>query len=243
MGNQSGARICLDLAFAQRPFGNRVLGIYHIARMKYLRFYPLLLTLIITNLASLILTPIVRADIPIRRLSQQSTTDRHPQFLNRGTEILLNGKTLAIPWAQWQVGNSIRLGIGDTALDRQLGVELFSNSNYAKQPLDWYGLTRANAIVKLSSQYRYIDITDLAKNSGWKWQLTSTKLQLDTPAARVVNALRDTTPKNGKITVTLDRSTPWKLSQTPTEGYLTIEANADPALFSQLNAPPPIIDL
>jgi hypothetical protein len=40
----------------------------------------------------------------------------------------------------------------------------------------------------------------------------------------------------------LDRYTPWKLSQTPTEGYLTIEAIADPALLAQFNAPPPTFD-
>jgi Phosphodiester glycosidase len=223
---------------------------------------------IITNLNSLFcLTQIAQADEPSTSPDLVTRSPSAQKFVNQGTEIFLNGKTLNIPWGQWQVGNSLRLGISDTALDRQLGVELFSNSNYLTQPIDWYATTRlpfAKRLVgeasrreekadqrsstpvsvnaKLSRQYRYLDITDLAKRSGWQWQVAGTKLQLDTPATRVTNVRRETIPKNGKITVTLDRATPWKLSQTPTEGYLTIEANADPNLLAQFNAPPPSID-
>jgi hypothetical protein len=166
-------------------------------------------------------------------------------FVARGTEIFLNGKTLTIPWGQWQTSNGVRLGISDTALAQQLGVELFNNTNYTKQPIDWYATPAArniNVTAKLSSQYRYLDITDLARTSNWQWQVVGGKLQLDTPVTKVINVQRQNMPKHGKITVTLDRHTPWKLSQTTTEGYLTIEANADPGLLAQFNAPPPIID-
>jgi Phosphodiester glycosidase len=182
----------------------------------------------------------------IQTVSQQPTTKIPPhQFVSRGTEIFLNGKTLAIPWGQWQVGNSLRLGISDTALTQQLGVELFNNSNYTNQPIDWYATQpgkKINLVAKLSQQYRYLDITDLAQGSNWQWQVVGGKLQLNTPATTVVNVQRQNAPKNGKINITLDRYTPWKLSQTPTEGYLTIEANADPALLAQFNAPQPIAD-
>ncbi len=162
-----------------------------------------------------------------------------------GTEILLNGKTVNIPWGQWQVGNFMHLGISDTALSQQLGVEFFNNRDYTVQPVDWYATQRSmsiNLTAKLTQQYRYLDITRLARYIGWQWQVVGGKLQLNTPATRVINVQRQTIPKNGKITVTLTGHTPWKLSQTPTEGYLTIEATADPALLAQFNAPPPILD-
>jgi Phosphodiester glycosidase len=236
--------------------------------MNYRRFYLIMIVSIITNLNSLFcLTQIAQAEPQVDSPDLVTKVPSPQNFVSQGTEIFLNGKTLNIPWAQWQVGNSLRLGISDTALDRQLGVELFTNSNYLTQPIDWYATTRlpfAKRLVgeasrreekadqrsstpvsvnaKLSRQYRYLDITDLAKRSGWQWQVAGTKLQLNTPATRVTNVRRETIPKNGKITVTLDRVTPWKLSQTATEGYLTIEANADPTLLAQFNAPPPTID-
>ncbi|WP_309743973.1 phosphodiester glycosidase family protein [Chamaesiphon sp. OTE_20_metabat_361] len=221
--------------------------------MNYQRFW-LISIAIITNLAaSFSLAKIAQADlppIPVDRVTRNKSTTN---FVSQGTEIFLNGKTLNVPWGQWQTSNGLRLGISDTALDRQLGVELFSNSNYQTQPVDWYGTTRfrkaeatpttpVSINAKLSRQYRYLDITDLAKQSGWQWQIVGTKLQLNTPATRVVNVRRENIPKNDKITVTLDRHTPWKLSQTPTEGYLTIEAIADPKLLAQFNAPPPTFD-
>ena len=182
----------------------------------------------------------------IDRVSQQPVSKPALQnFVNQGTEIFLNGKTLTIPWGQWQAGNSLRLGISDTALMQQLGVELFNNSNYTNQPIDWYATQssrKSNLVAKLGQQYRYLDITDLARSSNWQWQVVGGKLQLNTPVTKAIDIRRQTAAKNSKINVTLDRYTPWKLSQTPTEGYLTIEATADPALLAQFNAPPPIID-
>ncbi|AFY95266.1 phosphodiester glycosidase family protein [Chamaesiphon minutus] len=214
--------------------------------MNYQRFYLIAIASIATHFyATFGFAKIALADsqpdLPI-----QTTKNTAPKnFVAQGTEIFLNGKTLNIPWGQWQVGNSVRLGISDTALDRQLGVELFNNSNYLTQPVDWYATDRARKIsltAKLSRQYRYLDITDIAKSSGWKWQISGNKLQLNTPATKVVDVRHDKIPKNGKITVILDRATPWKLSQTPTEGYLTIEAIADPKLLAQFNAPAPTVD-
>jgi Phosphodiester glycosidase len=223
--------------------------------MNYLKFYLFIVTLIVTVTYPLVYSRRIAHANPPSNLSIPHTSVNRPQqlvnnsstrnFVSQGTSIFLNGKTLNIPWGQWQVGNDLHLGISDTVLAQQMGVELFNNSNYQTQPIDWYATTRSTPVIvaaKLSSQYRYLDITALAKSSGWKWQAMGDKLQLNTPATRVINVRRDTTPKNGKISVTLDRATPWKLSQTPTEGYLTIEANADPALLAQFNAPPPTFD-
>ena len=219
--------------------------------MNYLRF-SLAIIAIATNFYPLLLPTIARSNPPINPAPPIDKIRQAPQSINstplqkiidRGTEIFLNGKTLTIPWSQWQAGNSTRLGISDTALAQQMGVELFSNNNYAEQPIDWYGTQpnrRTNVVAKLSQQYRYLDITDLAKKSNWQWQIVGGKLQLTTPATRVINVQRQAAAKNGKITVKLDRSTPWKLSQTPTEAYLTIEGTAEPALLSQLNTALPI---
>jgi hypothetical protein len=217
--------------------------------MNYQKLSLIPIAIVVTNVYFLVFSArIAQADSQTLnyRVAQQPTSNTSTKkFVNQGTEIFLNGKTLNIPWGQWQVGNSLHIGISDTALAQQMGVELFNNSNYQTQPLDWYTTTRStptNVTARLSSQYRYLDITNLAKGSGWQWQIVEGKLQLNTPATRVINVQRQTIPKNGKINVTLDRYTPWKLSQTPTEGYLTIEANADPALLAQFNAPPPTFD-
>ncbi len=218
--------------------------------MNYLRFYFSILGIISTNICLvLFISNSVRAN-PNLTLSKPAANSidsiySPSVFTDRGTEIFLNGKTLTIPWVQWQNGNILRLGISDTALNQQLGVQLFNNINYTNQPIDWYGTQgsrRIDLIAKLSQQYRYLDITDLAKSSNWQWQIVGGKLHLNTPATKVINVERQNVPKNGKINVTLDRHTPWKLSQTTTEGYLTIEATADPTLLAQFNAPPPIID-
>jgi exopolysaccharide biosynthesis protein len=188
-------------------------------------------------------------------LSQSSPTKVIPtvksvtqsKFLERGTETAINGQTISLAWSQWQEGNQIRLGIADTGLMQQLGVELFNTANPTKQPIDWYGIQRSKKPVlnaRLSGQYRYLDITDYAKLANWQWRVVSGKLQLNIPPSKVIRIQRiNGVNKNQRITLSLDRYTPWKLSQTPTEGYLTIYAQADPLLLSQVNAPlSPTID-
>ena len=166
------------------------------------------------------------------------------QFIDRGTELLLNGKIMAIPWARWQVDDTVHLGISDTALDRQFGVRLFDGDTQ-NQPVDWDASQRSRSInlpVKLTSEYRYLDITRVAQRIGWKWDVFGYKLKLDTPAAKIIDVQRKTIDRDGMISIRLDRYTPWKLSQTPTEGYLTIAATTDSALLTGFNAPPTVND-
>jgi Phosphodiester glycosidase len=213
--------------------------------MNQLRLHSAIVALWLTNFWILgTLTAIAQSSSPIspQTLPANSTNQT---FVDRGTEIFLNGKTINVAWGQWKVGNSVRLGISDTGLTQQMGVELFSSSNHHTQSIDWYGTSSVKEIsvdTKLSRQYRYLDITTLAKNSGWEWQVVGGKLQINTPTTKILNIQRQTIPKNGRITLTLDRHTPWKLSQTPTEGYLTIDAQANPTLLAGFNTPPTIAD-
>jgi exopolysaccharide biosynthesis protein len=223
--------------------------------MYNLNLHSAIVTLLLTNFvllgslpsiaqtrSQILPSPVKDPILPSTPLPPNNSTQN---FVSQGTEIFLNGKTINVPWGQWKVGNSLRLGISDTGLTQQLGVELFNNSNYTTQPIDWYATQRSRQIsldAKLSRQYRYLDITDLAIAGGWKWQIVGAKLQLNTPATKIIKVDRQTIPKNGKIIITLDRYTPWKLSQTPTEGYITIEAKANPTLLAQSNTPSAIVD-
>jgi Phosphodiester glycosidase len=223
--------------------------------MNYLRLHSAIVAVLVTSFTLVDSLPTI-AQTRSQVLPSSTTNPTLPSksslpnnstqnLVSRGTEIFLNGKTINVPWGQWKVGNSLRLGISDTGLMQQLGVELFNNNNYTTQPIDWYATQRSRQVsldAKLSRQYRYLDITDIARVGGWQWQIVGAKLQLNTPATKIINVDRQTIPKKGKIVVTLDRYTPWKLSQTPTEGYLTIEAKASPALLAQFNTPSAIVD-
>jgi hypothetical protein len=163
--------------------------------MNQLRSHSAIVALWLTNFWLLgTLTAIAQspASISPQTLPANSTNQT---FVDRGTEIFLNGKTINVAWAQWKVGDSVRLGISDTGLTQQMGVELFNNSNYSTQAIDWYGTSSVKQIsvdTKLSRQYRYLDISTLAKNSGWQWQVVAGKLQLNTPATKILNVERQT---------------------------------------------------
>lgn len=208
--------------------------------MNYLRFC---LAIIIANIY--LLSPPAAAQVkPKTEQTVSQKVSNNNEFIDRGTEIVLNGKIITAPWAIWKEGSSLEIGISDTVLAQQFGVQLFDNRYPERQAANWDNGQRSPSMSlhpKLSQQYRYLSIAYFRRN-GWQSQVVNGKLQLNTPPTKVLSVQRETIPKNGKINVRIDRYTPWKLSQTPTEGYLTIEATAAPTLLAQFNAPPPIID-
>jgi len=153
-----------------------------------------------------------------------------------GNQISLNNRTFPFTWSQWQspdrVG-AVRIGISDAGLVRILGAELLSSLNINKQPIQWFSSPDANSLVlatRLTGQYRYLDITDLAKTSGWQIKPNGTTLEITTPAATIQQIHPDKQDWGERIVIDLDRPTPWQVIQEATTLTVRIDALANPSL-------------
>lgn len=153
--------------------------------------------------------------------------------VQQGTQIILNGRSTAVPWMQWRSETgSLRTGISDAGLQRIFGIQFLNNDNVAQQPFQWFSNT-ASLSTRLSPSLRYLDITDLAQQAGWQVQATLDSLQIVTPAAKVVGIRQSKQSWGDRLVIEVDRPFPWQTDPQGQEWVLTLEAQMDPALVQQ----------
>lgn len=164
-----------------------------------------------------------------------------PQVIRQGTQVAINGRTFAVAWKQWQLGESLRTGISDVGLIRTMGMELLSTNDLTQQPVQWFSDPQSTPLVLASqrdSAYRYLDISDFALIAGWQMLIEGDTLRLSAVPARVENIQQEPQSWGSRIVIDLDRPTPWQFSDQRTEGVITMEASTDSSLIERFNPPP-----
>ena len=155
-----------------------------------------------------------------------------------GNQISVNGRTFPFPWKQWQSSatNGLRIGVSDAGLMQAIGLELLSSSDPNRQPIQWFSPTNNRSFIltsQVTGQYRYLDITDLAKTYGWQLQTSGEILQITTPPA-IVQAIRQGDQDWGeRIVIDLDRSTPCQVTEDGKTLTIQIDAQANPELLER----------
>ncbi|MBM0743652.1 phosphodiester glycosidase family protein [Phormidium sp. CLA17] len=157
--------------------------------------------------------------------------------VRQGTQISLNGQTLSAPWSQWQDDAGLRIGISDRALTPTVGIQLLTANTVTQQPIQWFTppqLQPSALFTRLISSQRYLDITDMAAQSGWQMKVADSALQITSPVANML-AIRQGHPAWGdRIVIELDRSTPWQTDSTNQEVILTLNAQVMPNILQQM---------
>ncbi|WNZ22372.1 phosphodiester glycosidase family protein [Leptolyngbya sp. NK1-12] len=179
-----------------------------------------------------VLSPAAHSPAWVPTLAQASI----PVSITRhGGQITLNGRKLQIPWSQRQQS----LGIADAGLIEALGIELLDTSDVTQQPVEWFSdhrTTPLNLATWLTKQYRYVDISKLTQQFGWRVEVQGEDLQISTPEAQV-NAVRQGPQTWGdRVVIDLDQAAPWRVSEQQGETTVTIDARLNPAVASSFAA-------
>ena len=167
-----------------------------------------------------------------------TATSSSRQELASGGQISLNGRTLTAAWSQWQLDAAtpkVRTGLSDAAI-QLLGMEFLNTRAAARQPMQWFSQPTANPLIlstRLTSTYRFLDITELAEIMGWKLKADGDRLSITTPAAKAV-ALR---AEGDRLIVNLDRPTPWQIqpSSAPATGKMPVPLTSSASIPSSSN--------
>jgi hypothetical protein len=151
----------------------------------------------------------------------------------------------------------MQTGISDTAMMQLLGVTLLDTQDLTQQPIAWFSSPTTTSIqlpVRLTPQYRFLDITALAQAAGWQIQTQGSVLNISAPAAMVLdiqqgradrgNSLQskvslEKSPISGiprRLVVYLDRPTPWQVTQRKQTVTVTLAAQLS-STFLQVIAP------
>ena len=154
-----------------------------------------------------------------------------------GNQITVNGRTFPFPWKQWQTSamGGMRVGVSDAGLIQAIGLELLSSQDTNRQPIQWFSANTQSYILatQFTGQYRYLDITDLAKTYGWQIQTSGATLQITTPSASIQEIRPGNQDWGERIVIDLDRSTPWQVIQDAKTLTVQIDAQANPELLQR----------
>lgn len=183
-----------------------------------------------------------------------------------GNQISLNGRTVPGAWFQ-QKGNQVTTHIADSTLRQLIGIDLLDSNNPTQQPIQWFSSqTKPQTLTaRLAGGYRYLDITNIVKTSGWQIQAQGNVLTVSTPqvkvtniresnlvapgVAKIVNTSPNPTVPRKLVTIDLDKPTPWQIRQesqptasTNGEWTIILDGIVDPALVQRytLIVPVPI---
>ena len=138
-----------------------------------------------------------------------------PQQKNQGRQVSLNGRTFWAPWVQEPIGgnpNNFRTWISDLSLTQITGINLLNSANPTTQPLQWFSLQTDGLVTRLTSPYRYLDITDFAQKAGWQISSSDNILKIVTPPAKVEAIRQGKQAWGERIVLDLDRPTSWRLN-------------------------------
>jgi hypothetical protein len=183
-----------------------------------------------------------------------------------GNQISLNGRILPGAWLQRRLkAGQLTTHISDAAIRQFIGVDLLNSNIPTKQPIQWYSsATKPPILVStLAGGYRYLDMTNFVKTSGWQMQVQGNILVISTPNAKITDITQTKASLIERITVNLDRPTPWQINQEPPvkqnqplsddpnnpipkpaapttrDWTITLNGIADPVLIQRYTPPPP----
>ncbi len=161
-----------------------------------------------------------------------------------GTQALLNGQSVRLPWIQWQTPQGTRIGMADGALRQLTGARFFSTDPTGVQPIDWFlpvGTPESSA-PRLAAQVvgndRYLDVTDWATSLGWQVQVQANQMVITTPAAQVRQLVQQSAPEFDRVVIQLDRPATYQVDAQGKEWVLTLDAASAPEVVKQFQPQP-----
>ena len=166
------------------------------------------------------------------------------QSTQQGNQISLNGRTWPAAWSQLKLSpntSQLRIGISDAALLQSTGVDLLDTEDTARQPVQWFSQPPIQPLsleTHLTQQYRYLDITDLAKQANWQVQVEGRTLRISSPPARVLAIRQGHHPWGDRVVVDLDQPVPWQVDEQRQEVNVTLAAETPAAVVQQFQPSP-----
>lgn len=160
-------------------------------------------------------------------------------IIAKGKDVIINQKTVNLPWIQWREGDQIYTGIADMSAEAILGMELMGTTNTEKQPIHWFNY-RDTLPAKFINPYRYLDITDLTKATSLNINNNSNILELNLPISQVNKVYEIQANQGKKIIIELDKPSFFQVSQGKDQAIITINAQPSSALFDEIKPLKPL---
>ena len=160
----------------------------------------------------------------------------------QGRQVQINGRSWPVAWRTLPGETSERIGISDTGLMQIAGVELVDTADFTQQPVQWFDSGYVTLPATLADGYRYLDITELARQMDWELAVQDEILYILSPTARVESIYVSDRQWGKQIELELDLPTPWQLDRTD-EGWVVLLDASTPEVLLDRFSPQPMQNL
>lgn len=140
-----------------------------------------------------------------------------------GTQLIVNGTTLSLPWQQ----TADAIGIADYGLAQYLGVEMLDAPEPGYQPVRWFSdPVQSELVLKtwIAGGYRFADIQALAQAQGWDIQTDASRLTLQIPMGRIQGMRWGRQTWGDRLVLDLAAPVPWQMQEGVSDFTLTLPA-------------------
>ncbi|WP_338461902.1 phosphodiester glycosidase family protein [Synechococcus elongatus IITB7] len=132
-----------------------------------------------------------------------------------GVQIQINGRAIAGAWAVEPASQGNFIWIEEAALRNGLGLELLPGLSTTRQAIRWFSDGRVAEGVeqvpaRRQNSRRYLEVSTLARRSGWALAIQGNQLLIQLPAATLQNLRDGQQGANRRLVLDFDRPTPWE---------------------------------
>ncbi|OCQ89317.1 hypothetical protein BCR12_01100 [Limnothrix sp. P13C2] len=145
------------------------------------------------------------------------------------TQITVNGRSIPnswASWARWSENGQTRIGLSDGAIAQLVGADLLDTNAPDRQPIQWFSPMPVTLAARQIGAFRYLDITDWARDRGWQLRPNGSTLDI-TAAVSTLRALRQGNQAWGpRYVLDFDRPTAVQLEEDGSTLIVALDARS-----------------
>ncbi|WP_126146697.1 phosphodiester glycosidase family protein [Synechococcus elongatus] len=132
-----------------------------------------------------------------------------------GMQLQINGRAIAGQWVVEPASQGSFIWIEEVALRNGLGLELLPGLSTTRQAIRWFSDGRvAEGVEQVPARRqngrRFLEVSSLARRSGWSLAVLADQLVIQLPAATLRNLRDGQQGANRRLVLDFDRPTPWE---------------------------------
>lgn len=145
------------------------------------------------------------------------------------TQLTVNGRQIPNSWASWATwteNGQTRIGLADGAMAQLVGADLLDTADPQRQPIQWFAANPVTLAARQAGAFRYLDITDWARDRGWQLQPSGSTLAIATAPPSLQSIRQGTQPWGARYVLQFDRPAAFQIDEDASTVIVALDARS-----------------
>ncbi|TAD73923.1 MAG: hypothetical protein EA001_16235 [Oscillatoriales cyanobacterium] len=145
------------------------------------------------------------------------------------TQLTVNGRQIPNSWASWAAwteNGQARIGLADGAMAQLVGADLLDTADPNRQPIQWFTVNPTPLTARQIGAFRYLDITDWARDRGWQLQVNGANLAIATAPPSLQSIRQGSQPWGTRYVLQFDRPAAFQIDEEASTAIVALDARS-----------------